>query len=64
MSPSEDLVSVDGLKFRSYQMYCMEVLARNEGYGNVKQWLNQKIITHIIIPLLSGYTDDLSRENA
>jgi hypothetical protein len=40
----------------------MEVLARKEGYGNVKKWLNQKIISHILVPLLSEYSEDFSRE--
>jgi hypothetical protein len=43
MSPDEELVSIDGLRFKPYQMHCMEVLARKEGYGNVKKWLNQNI---------------------
>ena len=43
-------------------MLCMELLARKEGYGNVKQWLNQKIVSHIIIPLLSGQPEDFKRK--
>jgi hypothetical protein len=62
MSPNEQLVSIDGLKFKPYQMLCMEVLARKEGYGNVKQWLNQKIISHLIVPLLSGHHEDFTKE--
>jgi len=62
MSPDEELVSIDGLRFKPYQMHCMEVLARMEGYSNVKKWLNQRIISHIIVPLLSGYSEDFSRE--
>ena len=62
MSPNEQLVSIDGLKFKPYQMLCMEVLARKEGYGNVKQWLNKKIISHLIVPLLSGYHEDFTKE--
>jgi len=33
-----------------------------EGYSNVKKWLNQRIISHIIVPLLSGYSEDFSRD--
>ncbi|HYZ60491.1 MAG TPA: hypothetical protein VE544_12610 [Nitrososphaeraceae archaeon] len=62
MSPNEQLVSIDGLKFKPYQMLCMEVLARKEGYGNVKQWLNQKIISHLIVPLLSVHHEDFTNE--
>ena len=62
MSPDEELVSIDGLRFKPYQMHCIEVLARKEGYGNVKKWLNQKIISNILVPLLSEYSEDFSRE--
>jgi hypothetical protein len=43
-------------------MQCIEVLARREGYGDVKKWLNEKIISHILMPLLKGYSENFERE--
>jgi hypothetical protein len=62
LAPDEELVSINGLKFKPYQMQCIEVLARLEGYGDVKKWLNEKIISHILVPLLNGCSKDFARE--
>ena len=43
-------------------MQCIEVLARLEGYGDVKKWLNEKIISLILVPLLNGCSKDFARE--
>jgi hypothetical protein len=62
LAPDEELISINGLKFKPYQMQCIEVLARLEGYGDVKKWLNEKIISHILVPLLNGCSEDFARE--
>ncbi|MGH9953037.1 MAG: hypothetical protein ACRD5J_15580 [Nitrososphaeraceae archaeon] len=62
MAPDEESISINGLKFKPYQMQCIEVLARREGYGDVKKWLNEKIISHILMPLLKGYSENFVRE--
>jgi hypothetical protein len=34
-----ELVTISGLQFKPYQMQCMELLAKADGYNNVKKWL-------------------------
>lgn len=50
-----ELVTISGLQFKPYQMQCMELLAKVDGYNNVKKWLNDKIISELLVPSLANF---------
>ena len=58
-----ELVTISGLQFKPYQMQCMELLAKVDGYNNVKKWLNDKIISELLVPSLENL-DNTSGQKA
>lgn len=56
-----ELVTISGLQFKPYQMQCMELLAKVDGYNNVKKWLNDKIISELLVPSLENLDNTLGQ---
>lgn len=52
LNKEPELVSIEGLQFKPYQMDCMRDLAQMNKYGNVNEWLRDAILLNILIPKL------------
>jgi hypothetical protein len=44
---SEELVMVDGLQFKPYQMEVIEVLTKAQKYGDIKKFIEGSVILNI-----------------
>jgi hypothetical protein len=46
--PEEELVTVDGLQFKRYQIQFMEAFTKLEGYENLQEWIQDTILLDLL----------------
>jgi hypothetical protein len=51
---SEELVTIDGLQFKKYQIDCMQVLTKAQKYGDVKKFIEGSVLLNIRAQLESS----------
>ena len=61
----EELVTVDGIQFKPYQMECIGVLARAQKSGDIKKWIRDSVLSNMAAQLEvlgTNYTEPILKK--